>query len=736
MPKKSNSAHDATRLSQVLAAYMDEADSIKEDAHKLNSLRERYLKEHLELAPELELHFENEDAIGWCREDIQDSLPDFDRYTSVTRIGQGAMGVVYKAFDQELKRWVALKMSPPIDPVTIRDTQRFRMEAQSMARLRHPNIVRVFDVKEYKGRPFLSMELMQGGSLDQHLDRFIGAQSSAVKLMTAVARAVHHAHQRGILHRDLKPSNILLDSDEHALDKPHVSDFGLAKPIDGEEQWVGRGVRSDTGMAKIGKNAETPDQAGKSMRSTASSGANEYGKVVGTASYMSPEQARGEKASTLSDVYGLGAVLYALLTGCPPFRGGTVNETLQLVTDPEKKPAPPSKMNPNVDKTLDAICLRCIESDPYERYGSAEGLANDLDRWLSRLPTEARLLSGIGRMRLWCRRNPLKVGSAALLFLLMALAAVNIADRLQEPGRSQAALARQGAAAIHIRLRQMIQAVTAASEHPQLGKMLTTRDFVGLQSFIENTGSSLTDLDGQSPFESWFIIDNRDGYIVARWPEMSPLDENVDFRSRDYYLGALRPANVESVPSVYVSRVFGSLSDEMYKFGLSAVLRDGEKVAGIIVASVTTSRRMGLPDEGSNTFVTALLARRDPFLVPEEPGTPEEASDFLILLHPAYERGMAPVWFPRRYAEVLPNGSLDDYVDPVASHGDSQAQEYSGPWKASFAGVLDSEFIVLIQQRYPAPVPIKWWVALSICLAGILIAVAIKYFIPEFRRAG
>ena len=316
------------RLSRVLAEYLEETDTVKGEATYLQVLRDRCLTDYPDLASELKDHFEHEDAVAghvWER----DVLPDFGRYAEVTQIGEGTFGVVYKAFDRELKRWVALKI-PSFDVGTIREARRCRVEAQSMARLEHRNIVRVLDVTDYQGHPVLSMELVSGGSLDQHLERFRKNQRSLATLMVDIARGVHHAHQRGILHRDLKPSNILLDTDEHGPDHPHVSDFGLAKPMDVSEP------RTDA-AAHLGP------------------GTTEYGKIVGTASYMSPEQASGRDATTLSDVYGLGGILYALLTGRPPFREESAEDTLAHVREPTRRPRLPRNINADSDHTLEAI---------------------------------------------------------------------------------------------------------------------------------------------------------------------------------------------------------------------------------------------------------------------------------------------------------------------------------------------------------------------------------------------
>ena len=425
---------------------------------------------------------------------------------------------------------MALKI-PSFDVGTIREARRFRVEAQSMARLEHRNIVRVLDVTDYQGRPVLSMELVSGGSLDQHLERFRNNQRSLATLMVDIARGVHHAHQRGILHRDLKPSNILLDTDEHGPDHPHVSDFGLAKPMDVSEPRTGT-------TAHLGP------------------GTTEYGKIVGTASYMSPEQASGRDATTLSDVYGLGGILYALLTGRPPFREESAEDTLAHVREPTRRPRLPRDINADSDRTLEAICLKCLEKDPTHRYRSAEGLAKDLDRWLASRPTEARRRNALGRTVLWCRRSPLGAGLVVALIAVMSLTGAQIADRLQEPRRNRLIAAQQTAELLENRLEDMKEAVEATAGHPQLADLLAQGNLPALQTLVEGEGSSHDDLDGSSPFESLFLIDSRNGEIVARWPSMDPETEGVDFRARNYYQGLLSSS---TFPEAYVSRVYKAL---------------------------------------------------------------------------------------------------------------------------------------------------------------------------------
>ncbi|HKI17803.1 MAG TPA: serine/threonine-protein kinase, partial [Isosphaeraceae bacterium] len=267
---------------------------------------------------------------------------DFGDYVLLEVLGVGGMGVVYRALYRGLKRDVALKQIIAGPLASEADIQRFRNEAESAAQLDHPNIVPIHNVGEQNGQRYLTMRLIEGGSLASHLSRFAGNPRAAARLMAAVTRAVHDAHQHGILHRDLKPSNILLDGDG----QPHVSDFGLARRIGVESTLTGSGA------------------------------------ILGSPPYMAPEQAAGRvsEITTATDVYGLGAILYALLTGRPPFRGETPLETLDQVRS--TAPEPPSRANPRVDRDLETICLKCLEKEPKARYGSAQAVAEDLERWL------------------------------------------------------------------------------------------------------------------------------------------------------------------------------------------------------------------------------------------------------------------------------------------------------------------------------------------------------------------
>jgi WD40 repeat protein len=311
-------------------------------------------------------------------------LPSVPGYEVLGVLGRGGMGLVYLARQLSPNRLVAIKMMDADQPLSGPPAQRFRNEAEAAATLDNPHIVPIYEVNEFAGRPYFTMKLIEGGSLVQQLDQFADPRKAA-RLVADVARAVHHAHQRGILHRDLKPSNILLDLEGN----PYVADFGLAKRLEGEQDLTRTGV------------------------------------IVGTPSYMAPEQADGKRGAVTAatDVYGLGAVLYTLLTGRTPFEGETSLDTLNQVKHQE--PVPPSRGNRRVDHDLEVVCLKCLDKEPARRYVSAEALAADLERWQVGDPIRACRTSRAARAWRWCRRNPVVAGlTAAVVGLLLVAVAV------------------------------------------------------------------------------------------------------------------------------------------------------------------------------------------------------------------------------------------------------------------------------------------------------------------------
>ncbi|HYT95218.1 MAG TPA: serine/threonine-protein kinase, partial [Gemmataceae bacterium] len=328
-------------------------------------------------------------------------------YELLEEIKRGGMGVVYRARQVSLNRIVALKVMLTRPGTGSADLQRFRREAEAAANLDHPHIVPIYEVGEQDGVGYFSMKLIDGGSLADHLDDFTHDQKAAAQLLATVARAVHHAHQRGVLHRDLKPGNILLASGGRkppdntqrsgglrpplAEAIPFVSDFGLVKRIHAPD--APAGPNEPTPLPRAFRNGRTWPPSGEESTSL-----TEAGVVVGTPNYMAPEQAcRGDTLTTATDVFGLGALLYKLLTGKPPFDGGGLESTLRQVT--ECTPRPPRMLNRRIDPRLEAVCMKCLAKDPAARYPSAEALADDLARWLRGEPPLAWPLPL--RLRVW-----------------------------------------------------------------------------------------------------------------------------------------------------------------------------------------------------------------------------------------------------------------------------------------------------------------------------------------------
>jgi serine/threonine-protein kinase len=355
------SADDSRRLDDAVIAYLEAVEAGREPD------RADY--------PELAEFFADEDAVGRWATPLRDAaraletvpadpgrttdlpgpgagapLPaSFGDYEVLGELGRGGMGVVYQARHTKLNRLVAVKMILAGDHAGAEHRARFLAEARAAARFQHPHIVQIHEVGEHDGRPYFSLELVEGGSLAGRLNGSPLSDGEAARLVEVLARAVHHAHERGIVHRDLKPANVLLTRDN----TPKIADFGLAR-------FLG-----------------------------ADGGQSASGAVVGTPSYMAPEQAdgRGEEVGPLTDVYALGAILYECLTGRPPFRGATLLETLLLVQ--QEPPDRPRLHNPEVSRSLQAICLRCLAKDSHDRYPSAEALADDLGRFLNGEPVWA-----------------------------------------------------------------------------------------------------------------------------------------------------------------------------------------------------------------------------------------------------------------------------------------------------------------------------------------------------------
>ena len=328
---------------------------------------------------------------------IQPRDRHFGDYRLGRQLGSGGMGIVYEAHQTSLNRTVALKFirdSQLASPTLLR---RFTIEAEATARLHHPNIVGIHEIGEIDGQPYFSMDLVEGESLrtliakgefrvhaaDGSKSGGRARQVTVARLIAKTARALHHAHEQGVLHRDIKPGNILLDRSG----EPRLTDFGLAKILR-------QTTDTDTRQSLTGS-----------------------GDIAGTPGYMSPEQASSDDITATSDVYSLGVVLYEMLTDQPPFRAATPLETLDLVR--AAQPKSPRSLNPLIDRNLEFICLQCLEKDPHRRYASAEALAEDLENWIAYKPIKARRSGPVIRSVQWMKRN--RTGTALIAVLLLSL---------------------------------------------------------------------------------------------------------------------------------------------------------------------------------------------------------------------------------------------------------------------------------------------------------------------------
>jgi serine/threonine-protein kinase len=605
----------------------------------------------------------------------------FVEYELIRVLGQGGMGTVYEARLAGTSLRVALKVLNPTELGGAETAGQLREEVENVAGLRHPNIVSIYHVGEHAGQPFYTMELIEGGSLDQQLDSYRGQFTKVARLLATTARAVHHAHQRRILHRDLKPGNILLDE----AGEPHVADFGLATRLD------------DAGTA------------------------TDSGPPAGSLPWMAPEAVRGEPTlSTSIDVWALGVILYELLTGVRPFGGADARQVRQAIL--EREPPAPRAINPRVPRDLDAVCRRCLQKDPERRYESATALALELERWLRDEPVRARRAGRMERAARWCRRNPaLAIGSTLLLVLLLAGLEAALSLTRDQDQKLRAAVcqnnefaARHVASSLLMRLEQLSEPVLAAAGDDGLRRACGRADDVAAQTALENLFPARS--PARATFATIYLLNPHARIVALVGPDRSPARRmvGVEFSGRDYFHGALRH-DEESAPRdrIHISRIFRSENDGLDKVAFSCPVKPlgRGRDSWVLAATITTDATLGLDGLHDQRHKAVLFAPRD--TNPPRPGDPYLPSGYVILVHPAFRPGQKSVPFPdgrpgrvplpgeeselRPASGPPPFPADDNYADPVAEDGHP---EFSGRWLTGSARVGNTEFIVLIQQGY------------------------------------
>lgn len=625
----------------------------------------------------------------WARTALQGALQDspavsdpplephtiLGGYELLEELGRGATGIVYRCRPLGGSQTVAIKLMLGSDFASEAEVQRFRFGAETAAQLDHPNIVPVLHVDEHEGRPFFTMRLLEGGSLALALRRLRSSQLGAARLIAKVARAVHHAHERGVLHRDLKPENIVLD--EH--DEPYVADFGLAKRLDHRENH---------------------------SKSSA---------IVGSAGYMAPEQAAGTSRTLTfaADIYSLGAIFYELLTGELPVQGGSLVEMLERLRSPVAVRAP-RELDSGIDRELELVCLKCLEKDPAQRYASAAELALDLERWLRFEPV---MVTPLGRAaELWrrCRRHPVVVtvlSGALCVATATAVVGLSIVREQEEALRrevlrvnSYAAQAKAGQ--VLVQLRELSHPVARCAADPRVIARLAPGSVPDGPAL--NTDRLLIECGASALYDSITLLD-RAGVLLARFPRSRVEIPGGALSSRDYFAGARRLAE-RGYRSVHVARVHRSPETGQLAVALAAPVFDDENGwLGVVSAHVDMNaflESLRLRDDGKQLAVLAGVRDREP----DEAGAAPQ--DAMILLHEELESARSAPFVDRWLMALsrfkgqahLFGGDPFHFPEPErALEDDYRTDPGAGErWLAGFAPVGDTGYAVIVQTRYEA----------------------------------
>lgn len=621
------------------------------------------------------------------------ALHSVGAYELLEQVGEGGMGVVFKARQRALNRIVAVKMLRSGSLAGQAEIKRFRIEAQAAARLQHPNIVSIHEVGDQEGHLFFSMDFIQGRTLSQIAGRTPLPPVRAARYCRTIAQAIHHAHTQGVLHRDLKPGNVMID----AQDQPRITDFGLAKATDTD---------ADLSLS---------------------------GGILGTPSYMSPEQAAGKRgaAAPATDIYAVGAILYDLLTGRPPFRADSPVETMRQVI--ESEPAPPRLLNARIDRDLETICLKCLAKDPRRRYDTAQELSDDLERYLNREPIHARRIGTVARVHRWTRRHPSLAALSGVFVLMFVLVAYfSLADAVDSAQFG----AWQTAETARAELADLESHVLAMADNRELLSMLAQepgrrndyKETAATNRYVQVLSSLFqehaVEPNKRSRFEN-LLLSHHNGDVLANHNPHDPPDDLVSVAPRDYFQGA---RDLPPRRRVYISKAFRSeAGHQKYKIAISVPLRDGSgSFLGVLSAMLDTATNKVPAGVSSSRTQTARVAELDLSILDQANARTNQDSGvaYAFFWHPKYEHGRTNLVVTRHahVAQALtqPPGEtvLVDkfYRDPVLA----ESWLY-GWWVAGFARVGDTHLVVVHQIRNRAVQAFFLGTLLSalVALAGI-----------------
>ena len=639
---------DNPRLNDAIVSYIEAVERGESPDP------DRFLERHPDLREELRAFFAGHLEMERFSKPLRDlarigptphPLGKFGRYELLSVLGEGGMGIVYKAFDTDLNlnRTVALKMIRVGRLASAEDLKRFRREANAAAAMNHPNIVPIFEAGDHEGQPYFTMPLISGQTLDLDGRDFRSDASAAARLIAVVARAIHHAHERKIIHRDLKPGNILIDPEG----VPHVTDFGLATVVEAR------------------KRVKDPDM------------------LIGTLPYMTPEQLsnRAQPLTAAVDVWSLGAILYQLLTGRVPFEGKVQDDTIDQIRN--AAPPPMRAHNPAIPRDLEKICLRCLQKKPQDRYGSALDLAKSLERWLEKEATRIdRYIKEARRTEL--RHELLYTSGADADRVLMKLkdwsqAVLEAADEPDLPSL----LKRKKPKA----LQEFLERIRRTFDEPERG-------FCGP--------------DETPPFESWVLFD-RSGVMIACTPHQALVGQDFSRREwvrGALNRAGKRGLDAVHVSKVFLSVITRNLCKFAITVPVVDGTGPDDPVLGVLGASFTTDSNLGLRGLSDDRRKVVVVGRWDPdsyggyspedYLVLVHPAY--HRGDAAVKIDTPVLRSFSPRPYKGELRPPEPGqvGVVDEeFRDPMADRD----VRYEGDWWAGLAPVGNTPFVTIVQRR-------------------------------------